>query len=244
MRFIRVVVVLVVAGLGTLWLYDWLEERGRSGPVEEPVPTRQGSAPGISVPAPRLVSDYFEEMDVGGRVYREVTVRKVYPDSIGVTHAEGAGTLPLDRAPEGVRKKYGYDPEAARAHRELVGRARSSGGALEAGGSSLARLFDGILAWFQSLFHAQETGPANEAAPAGVSYQAPSTEPPPAAPTPAAAHAGAQPRPGLDPGFVHNRREMIRYYEKLVSESSKSTAKAQIAKYREKIAELKAEIGE
>jgi hypothetical protein len=243
MRFIRVVVVLVVAGLGTLWLYDWLEERGRSGPVEEPVPTRQGSAPGISVPAPRLVSDYFEEMDVGGRVYREVTVRKVFPDAIGVTHAEGAGTLPLDKAPEEIRRKYGYDPAAAQAHAELVARAgdASSG---DAGGSAITRALNALLARLQSLFHGEETQPVGDPAPVGASYQPPSApEVPMPAATPAA-NAQPEPRPRLDPGFVNNRREMIRYYEKLISESSKSTAKAQIEKYRKKIAELKAEIGE
>jgi hypothetical protein len=50
--------------------------------------------------------------------------------------------------------------------------------------------------------------------------------------------------PQIPPEIVRNRREIIRHYERILRESPRNANRNQIAKYRRKIAELKAEIGD
>ncbi len=55
-----------------------------------------------------------------GRIFRNAQVWKSEPDGLTFHHDEGLTKLEFPLLPEAWRQKYGYDPEAAAAYRQLV----------------------------------------------------------------------------------------------------------------------------
>lgn len=53
-----------------------------------------------------------------GREYADVTVTKVEPDGLRISHESGTAKIPFAELPVHIQKKYGYDPAAAAAYRE------------------------------------------------------------------------------------------------------------------------------
>jgi len=53
-----------------------------------------------------------------GKVYKNVTVRKVEPDGISITHESGLAKIPFTKLPEEVQKRHGYDPAKGKAYAE------------------------------------------------------------------------------------------------------------------------------
>jgi len=49
-----------------------------------------------------------------GKVYKEVTIRKVEPDGLAIMHAEGMAKVPFTKLSQEIQKKHGYDPEKAK----------------------------------------------------------------------------------------------------------------------------------
>ncbi|WP_035604465.1 hypothetical protein [Haloferula sp. BvORR071] len=51
-----------------------------------------------------------------GKTYKAVTVTKVEPDGLSISHEEGTAKVPFTKLPEEVRRLHGYDPEKADAY--------------------------------------------------------------------------------------------------------------------------------
>jgi len=49
-----------------------------------------------------------------GKVYKEVTIRKVEPDGLAIMHAEGLAKVPFTKLSAEIQKKHGYDPAKAK----------------------------------------------------------------------------------------------------------------------------------
>jgi hypothetical protein len=57
-----------------------------------------------------------------GRVYKNVTVRKVEPDGLSISHESGLAKIPFTKLPKEVQKKHGYDPAKGKAYAEEQGK--------------------------------------------------------------------------------------------------------------------------
>jgi hypothetical protein len=66
-----------------------------------------------------------------GRVYKNVTVRKVEPDGLSISHESGLAKIPFTKLPKEVQKKHGYDPEAKAKEVEKEWAARDWNGRFE-----------------------------------------------------------------------------------------------------------------
>lgn len=55
----------------------------------------------------------FSFRTLDGTEYKGVTVTKVTPEVIQITHADGAATLPLRNLPQELQQKFGFDPARA-----------------------------------------------------------------------------------------------------------------------------------
>lgn len=51
-----------------------------------------------------------------GKTYAGITVTKVEPDGISITHATGSAKVPFTKLPEELQKKHGYDAEKSEAY--------------------------------------------------------------------------------------------------------------------------------
>jgi hypothetical protein len=61
-----------------------------------------------------------------GRVYKNVTVRKVEPDGLSISHESGLAKIPFTKLPEEVQKKHGYDPAKGKAYAEEEGKKQAA----------------------------------------------------------------------------------------------------------------------
>lgn len=62
--------------------------------------------------------DYFERLEVKGRVFTEVRVKEATPEALFFVHKNGLAKVFLADLPADLQERYGYKPEAAAAHRE------------------------------------------------------------------------------------------------------------------------------
>lgn len=65
------------------------------------------------LPSGKAVSDQYKSLIVGAEIYYDVTVRKVFPDSIAISHRDGAANISLSKVSKQIQTKYGYDPANA-----------------------------------------------------------------------------------------------------------------------------------
>jgi hypothetical protein len=61
-----------------------------------------------------------------GRVYKNVTVRKVEPDGLSISHESGLAKIPFSKLPAEVQKKHGYDPAKGKAYAEEEGKKQAA----------------------------------------------------------------------------------------------------------------------
>ena len=71
-------------------------------------------APTTDTPTTPLPKDWT----VNGRDYHSVSVTQVEPDRVHITYEGGIGTLMLADLPPDLKKRFGYDPDAARKEQE------------------------------------------------------------------------------------------------------------------------------
>ena len=55
-----------------------------------------------------------------GKTYQNVSISKVTPSEVSITHESGAARIPFSDLPEDLRAKLGYDPAKAEAHKQAV----------------------------------------------------------------------------------------------------------------------------
>ena len=48
-----------------------------------------------------------------GKIFKDVTITKVEPDGLSITHQSGSAKVPFAKLPEEVQRKHGYDPAKA-----------------------------------------------------------------------------------------------------------------------------------
>ncbi|NBB79123.1 MAG: hypothetical protein GVY36_06695 [Verrucomicrobia bacterium] len=61
---------------------------------------------------------WSESWTVGERVFQDVEVREVKPDTVVFLHRGGLSSLPLATLPDALQDRFGYDADKARAYRE------------------------------------------------------------------------------------------------------------------------------
>jgi hypothetical protein len=61
-----------------------------------------------------------------GRVYKNVTVRKVEPDGLSISHESGLAKIPFTKLPKEVQEKHGYDPAKGKAYAEEQGKKQAA----------------------------------------------------------------------------------------------------------------------
>lgn len=109
-----------------------LEQGVTSGPeFEKAVAAVRGGGANPAAPATNAPPMAYDRLDVGGKVYEQVTVRKVEPDGLSIMHAAGTKKLYFRDLPEEMRNAYGYDPAAAARHQEAVRSAEAQAAAAE-----------------------------------------------------------------------------------------------------------------
>ena len=67
-----------------------------------------------TAPTPPLVVD--EIATLSGTKYQRVTITRVEPDGISISHSDGIAKIPFTDLSQELRTKYGYDPKKAAAY--------------------------------------------------------------------------------------------------------------------------------
>jgi len=65
-----------------------------------------------------------ELVTLDGKFYQDVTIRKVEPDGLSILHKSGTAKVSFEQLPASMQEKYGYDAEAAAAHRKAEAEAQ------------------------------------------------------------------------------------------------------------------------
>ncbi|MCW1886385.1 hypothetical protein OKA04_16730 [Luteolibacter flavescens] len=65
-----------------------------------------------------------ELVTLNGKLYQDVTIRKVEPDGLSILHAAGTAKVPFEQLSSELQEKYGYTKEAAAEHKEKMEEAR------------------------------------------------------------------------------------------------------------------------
>jgi hypothetical protein len=74
--------------------------------------------PVLFVMVPSGLSDDFKTID--GKEYKKATVSRVEPDGIVIVHSSGIVKIPFVELSAELQKKYGYQPEKAKAYADQV----------------------------------------------------------------------------------------------------------------------------
>ena len=65
-----------------------------------------------------------ELVTLDGKFYQDVTIRKIEPDGLSIVHKAGTAKVPFEKLPESMQEKYGYNADAAAAHRKQLAEAQ------------------------------------------------------------------------------------------------------------------------
>lgn len=72
-----------------------------------------------------------ELVTLDGKFYQDVTIRKVEPDGLSIVHKAGTAKVPFEKLPESMQEKFGYNADAAAAHRKQLADAQRAREAAE-----------------------------------------------------------------------------------------------------------------
>lgn len=184
-------------------------DAGRAGAVSQPITKKiPNNLPPL--PKPIVVDKPFSALVIEGKTYSDVKVRSVTPSSMSIIHRDGSATLPLAGASKEIRGQFGYDASKALAYEQLKAAHESVAQDL--------RLHQELLA----------TKPASnkKRKPLIVDWvQA-------ARSWVEGIFAKPMPAPTPDPGIVRNRKEVIRFYERVIEDLEKLNRQRAVASDR------------
>jgi hypothetical protein len=83
--------------------------------IAPPAPPAPGPLKKWTPPNPLPAQANWTWTTLSGKTYDNVVITSVSPDSVSITYAEGAATLPLVLLPPDLQKQLNYDPDAAAA---------------------------------------------------------------------------------------------------------------------------------
>ena len=138
-------------------------------PAKPAVPPMAIRTPPGTAPTPPLVVD--EIATLSGTKYQRVTITRVEPDCISISHSDGIAKIPFTDLSQELRTKYGYDPEKAAQFQSAIQAAtakQQAAASAAVASAAKARIASGIKTTVSGYF----ASPSQELLEKAVSYAA------------------------------------------------------------------------